>query len=135
MSRILIVDDSDAELEFMATVLRASGHEIEMASDGAQALVRFEDFQPDLVITDIYMPECDGIELILQLRRRRSQVPVIAVSGGCAREQGVLLNMMPQLGADLALAKPLSTGVLTTAVKSLLSVRAASGTQTDQIHD
>jgi DNA-binding response OmpR family regulator len=121
MPKILIVDDSSAELEFMATILRMAGHQVALASNGVEALRCFEPFSPDLVITDIYMPDCDGIELLLHIRRSKSQVPVLAISGGCAREQGVLLSMMPQLGADLALAKPLSTRILLTAVESLLA--------------
>jgi CheY-like chemotaxis protein len=135
MPRILIVDDSDAQLEFMAAVLRAGGHDVALASDGLEALKRFEQFRPDLVITDIYMPECDGVELVLQLRRRKSSVPVIAISGGCAREQTVLLSMMPQLGANLALAKPLSAGVLMTAVKSLLALPSITEERIGHVHD
>src|ERR1700727_1669470 len=77
--RILIVDDEPQIARVLRTSLLSNGHEVTVAQDGADALEKFLKTQPELVITDLAMPNMDGIELTREIRER-SQVPIIVLS-------------------------------------------------------
>src|SRR5215207_93798 len=82
MARILVIDDSQPDRRLMADTLIAAGHEVREARDGAEGLAACRGSPPDLVITDIVMPEMEGIEMIRELSRTAPHVPVLAVSDG-----------------------------------------------------
>ena len=122
MSRILVIDDSPSALEAVAMTLAQSGHQVSTCSDGkhARRILGREVF--DLVLTDIYMPEEDGLQLIQEVRRRQPKLPVVAMSGGAG-----LVDMLPAarlLGACQILRKPFSGADLLAAVEVALTAPA-----------
>lgn len=82
MANILIVDDDEQYPVMLAKMLRNHQHNVLVASDGAEALKVCESQQFDLIVTDILMPNIDGIDLIVHLSEKNSRVPIIAISGG-----------------------------------------------------
>lgn len=105
MARILIIDDDESLLALMERSLLRAKHEVRTAANGrdARRLVACEEF--DAVVTDIVMPQCDGIEFIGELRQLRPGLPVIAVSGN-GRMMAVHLKAARCLGAVSYLEKP-----------------------------
>lgn len=104
--RCIVVDDDEAVRETLAGTLAQAGYSVRVAEDGLQALKLHAAEAADIVITDIVMPEMEGIEMILELRRRDPAVRILAISGGCLRQDGDLLRYAEVLGADAVLAKP-----------------------------
>lgn len=121
MVRVLLVDDHDDVRVTLARALRRLGHEVAQASNGAEALRSLRDTPCDLVITDINMPEMDGIELVLAIRSERADLPVIAMSGGGLLAKELLLADADALGAVLTLEKPISVADLASAVDRALA--------------
>ena len=117
-SRILIVDDEAPIRRVLRRKLEQCGYDINEAADGKEAMRAIDQQPPDLVITDIIMPEKDGIETILFLRKRCPGVKVIAIS---APSNQLYLDNARGLGAARAFEKPLDLNVLATAVAELLS--------------
>lgn len=122
MSRILIVEDSEAMRETFVSVLGAAGYETMVAADGLAALDilgRGEAF--DAVLTDIIMPGMDGIETIMEIQALRPGLPIVAVSGGSARtDKAKGLETARALGAAATLEKPFTALQLLKAVASVL---------------
>ncbi|HSG72042.1 MAG TPA: response regulator, partial [Planctomycetaceae bacterium] len=80
--RILIIDDEESVRETLSMMLEDRGYEIRGARDGNRGLQLIEVFRPHLVITDIIMPDKEGIETIIEVRRRWPDLRIIAISGG-----------------------------------------------------
>ncbi len=126
MTRILIIEDDDLVRDYLAEVLQRADYQVHTAADG-QAGVDLCRTQPmDLVITDILMPEKDGIETILDLRRDNPGLKVMAISGGGRSGPDSYLNSARLLGADLTMKKPFSNQELLSAVAELLDRDAAA---------
>ncbi len=121
MARVLVVDDAPNSRRATATMLRRSGHEVHEAEGGEAALVWLRCEPCDLVVTDILMPNGDGIELIRGLAATRPHVPVIAVSGGGRLNAGPYLSMAGNLGASAVLRKPFEPEELLRRVADVLS--------------
>lgn len=121
MVRILLVDDDAAVLETLRTGLLAAGHEVVGVADGMQAIAAVRDAGFDLVITDIVMPNADGIETILKLRRLQPDLPLIAMSGGGRAGTGDYLAIAAKFGAAATLAKPFSPRQLAKVVAGVLA--------------
>jgi DNA-binding response OmpR family regulator len=119
-SRILVVDDEAAVRGLLRRMLESGGHAVIEAPDGKQALRQALEGGVDLVITDLVMPEQEGIETIRALRRDVPGVGIIAISGAF---EGQLLKMASLLGADAALKKPVSAEVLLASVAEVLKAR------------
>lgn len=121
MPRILLIDDNAELLRSMSAVLRAHQHDVATAENGAVALKRtdLESFQ--LVVTDILMPEKEGFETIMTLRRLHPALKIIAVSGGGYIDAQQYLASAGMLGAHLTLEKPFSGLDLTLAIEKVLS--------------
>lgn len=120
MARILVVDDEDSLRRLLKAVLERAGHDVITANNGFEA-VRLVDAEPfDLVITDLIMPEMEGIQTIGQLRRLAPDTKIIAMSGGGRGSAGDYLDLAKQLGATMSLAKPFTPDSLLAAVKSTL---------------
>jgi DNA-binding response OmpR family regulator len=108
MKRVLIIDD-DAQFRLMLRrTLEKEGYEVFDAPDGQQGLFSYRQLQTDLVITDIIMPEKEGIETILDLRREFPSVKIIAISGGGRNSPGDYLTLANKLGAQVTMEKPLN---------------------------
>jgi CheY-like chemotaxis protein len=96
MAHVLVIDDDVDVRWVIRRAVQADGHTVSEAGDGDEGLQRFAEQPPDLVITDILMPGREGIETIIELRRRRPELPILAISGGSrhhgarrgARERG-----------------------------------------------
>ncbi|WP_342641817.1 response regulator [Rhodoligotrophos ferricapiens] len=122
----LVVDDDPIVLETLVSLMRAAGFETIGAADGRQAMARLRESQPDLLISDIVMPEIEGIELILHVRERFPSMAILAISGGSLKREGDLLRYASALGADAVLAKPFRRGELLDAIMRILPAEKAS---------
>lgn len=120
MSSILVIDDDAAVRQVVSEMLRLSGHEVTSAENGRVAIERLGDEHFDLIITDLIMPEQEGIETIAEIRRRDADVPIVAISGGGRLGPGDYLETARYLGANASLAKPFGRQELITVVDSLL---------------
>ena len=121
MPKILIIDDDDDVRTMFRLTLTHFGHTVVEARDGKEGLKLFESHRPDLVITDIVMPEQEGIGLLLELRKRPPMPKIIAVSGGGTRDALEYLRMAKLLGANHVLTKPIPMATLVAAVDALVS--------------
>ncbi len=106
-TRILIIDDNDLVRATLARSLAAAEYEVIEAADGDEGLRKYQDGGIDLVITDILMPEKEGLETIQELRRANGAVKIIAISGGDRAGNLSYLGMAAALGADGVLSKPI----------------------------
>ncbi len=122
MAKILVLDDDADVRQGISRFLRSLGHEVVEAADGRAALKGEGAFATDLIITDINMPEVDGIEVILALRERNPHLPVIAISGGGRVPKGSLLEDAGALGAVSTLPKPFELAELRRAVDLALGL-------------
>jgi CheY-like chemotaxis protein len=120
--RILLVDDEAAVRELLTLVLRLDGHDVTTASDGNLALDVLAEGEFDLVLTDLVMPERDGIETIVEIRQRFPRLRIIAMSGGGRGSAGDSLAMARQVGATRTLEKPFSNQQLLEATREVLGV-------------
>jgi CheY-like chemotaxis protein len=125
MKRILLIDDDDFFRRRLAEVLRQAGYEIEAAPDGEVALKLYRRQPVDLVITDLIMPEKEGLETIMELRRLDAKLKIIAVSGGTRIDGSEFLPAAKLLGADATLAKPFSAQQIRDAIAKLLEEEVA----------
>jgi two-component system KDP operon response regulator KdpE len=115
-ARILVVDDDAQLTRVLRTGLKSRGYEVRTAPDGAIALETFNEWQPDLVITDLAMPVMDGLELCRQLRAI-SQVPIIVLSA--KGEEKTKIEAL-DLGADDFVTKPFGIDELFARVRAAL---------------
>ena len=120
MARIVVIDDDEQIREMVRRVLESRGHSVEDADQGAGGIAHVAQRAPDLVITDIFMPGQDGIELLLELRKAFPALRVIAMSGGDGRGVLNLLEDAELLGADRTIPKPFTPGELIAAVNDVL---------------
>ena len=121
MAKILIVDDEKFIRDALIELIELEGHEAAFAKDGRQALQVFQEQIPDLVITDLIMPEKEGLELIREIRKISNDVKIIAISGGSRYlEPSNQLKAAELIGADVCFTKPLDIYSLKTAVNTLL---------------
>ncbi len=104
--RVLIIDDDELVRATLSRTLMAAGHEVIEAVDGNEGLRKFKGGNIDLVITDILMPEKEGLETIQELRQADGEVKIIAISGGDRLGNRSYLGMAAALGADGVLSKP-----------------------------
>jgi CheY-like chemotaxis protein len=106
MATIMVVDDEPQMRRLMRRVLEAGGHEVLKASGGEEALDLLGRRPVDLVITDIVMPEMDGLELIRAIRGGAPAQKILAVSGGGQSGRMLYLDLAEKLGADGVVRKP-----------------------------
>lgn len=119
---ILVVDDDAPFRTALSRILRAAGHAVDEAADGAQALRVVEADTPDLLITDLVMPDNDGIELIVAVRKAHPAVRILVISGRWIGDMS-LLTMAARLGADATLAKPFSNEQLFETLAQVMAPR------------
>ena len=120
MAKVLVVDDEAEVRGFLRRALAKLGHEVREAPDGTEAL-RLLDTSPfDLVITDVYMAEVDGMELLVRIQQRGLHEPVVMISGGGYMAREEVLDMAAACGAVATLEKPFSLEQLRTTIGPLL---------------
>jgi CheY-like chemotaxis protein len=122
MARILIVDDEEMERVLEQTILEEAEHEVLFAPDGGVALTVCRENKVDLVVTDLAMPNFNGLRFIKELRKEGIRVPVIAISGWAADQ----LDLAQDYGADVILFKPIDRDELLGAVKKILDLEDLS---------
>src|SRR5512142_1443056 len=124
-SRVLVVDDEPQITRVLRTVLSSQGYQVRTAAEGESALTNFSEWRPELVITDLFMPHMDGIELCKRIRAT-SNVPIIVLSvKGEERSKVEALDV----GADDYITKPFGTDELLARVRAAL--RRGAGTTND----
>ena len=118
--KILVIDDEAMVRSVVSEILKRAGYWMQTAEDGKSGLELFRRGEFDLLITDLLMPETDGLETIMSLRRERGAMKIMAISG-CGFTLGdEYLRIAELLGADYTLAKPFTQADLLTAVDNLL---------------
>ena len=117
--KILIIDDDDLVLYTLSKILRSAGDTVVTAKNGARGMTAFRSEQPDLVITDIVMPEQEGLGTIMMLRRECPQARIIAISGGGRVGNLDALEAARTLGADEVIPKPFEADILLATVGRL----------------
>src|ERR1700680_1216734 len=114
MAKILLIDDDPQLRRLLSRVLKGAGHTVREAKDGREGIELFHRTRPALVITDIVMPDTEGIETIRELRREAPALPILAISGG--GNLSLYLRLADELGATTTLAKPFGNDELLSAV-------------------
>lgn len=106
MSTILLIDDDELIRITVRRILESAGHTVVEAKNGDEGLRLVRTIPLDLIITDIIMPEKEGIETILEIRKLNKNIRIIAISGGGRAHTMDFLPLARRLGADQALRKP-----------------------------
>jgi DNA-binding response OmpR family regulator len=120
VARILLIDDDNPLRDMMRKVLVHFGHTVIEARNGKEGMRLFPHADADLVITDIVMPEKEGLEVLMELREKQPPVKIIAISGGGRVNAADYLRTATLMGAAKVLAKPFSNEALMAAVNDLL---------------
>ncbi|MFN3574620.1 response regulator [Phenylobacterium sp.] len=121
---ILLVDDDVTLLQAIAQILGAESFEVVLADQPNLATQFLNNLNVDLAIVDIFMPERDGVELIRDIKARRPDLPIIAMSGGWRSiNPDTVLEMARALGAEAGLVKPFDRATLTATVAEVLGRR------------
>jgi DNA-binding NtrC family response regulator len=102
---VLLIDDDAGVLDSLRLLLEAYGYGVVTAADGRKGLAAFQKHAPAVVVTDILMPEQDGIGTIREMRRLRPGAKIIAMSGGGKVDESDYLTVAEQLGADVGIEK------------------------------
>ena len=126
MANILVIDDDELMLSFLKERLMYEGFNVLTAINGKEGMKLFNDNQVDLVITDIIMPDKDGFETIIELKRICPDIKIIAMSGMGLGMIKPCLKTAKFSGAEYALAKPFEISNLLTAVYELLKKEKTS---------
>ena len=123
MKRILVIDDDMQMRQMLQQMLEREGYDVVDAPDGKEGMKLYRQDPTDLIITDIIMPEKEGVETIIELRRDFPDVKIIAISGG---SRGIdaesCLFAVNQFGADCVFSKPFDRKELLEAISGLLEV-------------
>lgn len=120
MASILIMDDDEQIRTMLRMLLEGSGYKVVEAHDGTQGIRLFREDPTDLIITDIIMPDKEGIETIMELKRDFPDVKIIAISGGGRSDPEEYLYLAKKLGAQRTIAKPFEKEDLLKAVRELV---------------
>jgi len=118
MAQILVIEDNAQVRRTLVRILKAAGHDVREAADGVIGMKLFEEARPALIITDIVMPEQEGIETIRLLRQRAPSLPILAISGGGRLDY---LSFAMELGATATLSKPFGSDQLLSTVADLIA--------------
>jgi YesN/AraC family two-component response regulator len=122
MARVLVIDDEKLARLTLRKILERAGHQVAEASTGTQGIEVFRKQPFDLVITDIIMPDKEGIETIRELKRDFPDVKIIAMSGGGRTQNLDFLKLATQYGAKAVLAKPFSQDALISMTNEVLAI-------------
>lgn len=122
MPAILLIEDDKELREMLATALFRKDYVVMEAVNGKEALVHFKPGVTDLVITDLIMPEEDGLKVIMKMREIKPSIKVIAISGGGKAGPSGYLNLAKALGADATYSKPFSINDLIAKIVELLGI-------------
>ncbi len=121
--QVLVIDD-EAVRQTIALLLEDAGIEVVQAADGKEGLRAFQRARPDLIVTDIIMPEKEGIQTIIDIRKQDPKLPIIAISGGGRIGNTDFLQIAARLGASTTLPKPFDPEVLVGLVRQFAEAAA-----------
>ncbi len=124
MANILLIDDDQFFRTMLRIALERAGHQVTEAINGRIGLRLFREKPADLVITDIIMPDTEGLETITSLRHESHDVPVVAVSGGGRLGGDSYLDLAKRFGANTTFAKPLCLKSLCSCVQEFTATSA-----------
>ena len=126
---ILVVDDEASGRDLIIRILNRAGYRVRSAIDGREAFRHIDQGGIDLIITDLFMPQMDGLELVMHLREQSRAIPVIAISGALTGQGEDILRTVRMLGAAVTLPKPFTAHELIAAVNQFVSapLRKSSG--------
>ncbi|MBP2291593.1 response regulator [Azospirillum rugosum] len=128
MAKVLVVEDSAAVRLAVTEVIEQAGHTVSSAENGRVAIELLQGETFDLIVTDVLMPEADGLEVIKEARARHPKTQVLAMSGGAPNlPAGYALKMAEMFAADAVLFKPFLNEELKKAVARLLAETADNG--------
>jgi CheY-like chemotaxis protein len=119
--RILVVDDNDDLRATIGALLTADGFEVALAADGQAALAQQQASPADLVLTDLFMPDKDGIETIIELRKLSPEIKIVAMSGWTSTQGSDYLQVAREIGAVHTLQKPFDPAELSRVLRRLLT--------------
>lgn len=120
MASILVVEDDEDIRPLICMMLVKAGHAVRQAGNGIEGVRLYREAPADLVLTDVVMPEQEGLAMIIELRRLNPKVKIIAMSGGFAYDPKLYLHMASRFGADRVLRKPFQFNELIEAVNLVL---------------
>jgi CheY-like chemotaxis protein len=121
VKQILVIDDEPSIRFLLGKMLEREGYAVITAADGEEGMKLFQESPFDLVITDIIMPEKEGIEIIMEIKNEHPDIPVIAISGGGFNSPGSYLDIARAAGAAAVLEKPVEKEILLSQVQNLLA--------------
>ena len=119
MADVLVIDDDPSMRRLIGRMLRSAGHQVREAGGGREGLELFNEARPDLVVTDIFMPEGEGIETVRAMYEAAPSVPILVISGG-GEGYPDYSGFAVELGAAAKLAKPFTRAQLLERVTGLL---------------
>ena len=122
---VLVLEDNEAYRSLISEVLAQAGFEVHSSPNGRDVVTLLARHHIDLLITDLSMPERDGIEILTELRYSHPHLPVIAISGDIPLNRELYLTLAEKLGAARVLAKPFTMEQLVAAAREALVVRNA----------
>jgi CheY-like chemotaxis protein len=129
MAHILVIDDDLDVRVLTLEILEAAGHHVTLAANGLEGIEAYRQHLPDVVLTDLVMPEKEGIETIAELKRECPGVRIIAMSGGGRPGSGAgYLSAATAMGVGAVLCKPFASTTLLAAIDRLLAAPDASET-------
>jgi two-component system chemotaxis response regulator CheY len=120
MPKILVIDDDKMFRLYLTTLLERAGYEVHALGNSSAAEMTIEAERFDAVVTDLYMPHFDGIEIVRTIKRATPGVPVIGVSGSPLGSRDPCTKAMSVLGADAMLTKPLDSAAFLTILRSAI---------------
>jgi len=126
MARILIIDDESQIRSMLRLMLERVGYEVDEAPDGLEGIRQYREDPADLIITDLIMPNKDGIGMIIDLKKEFPKVKIIAMSGGGVNRPEGYLDGAKKLGATRTLTKPIDRDEMLKAVKETLKDNTSS---------
>ncbi len=125
MAQILIIDDEPQIRSMLKLMLERDGHEVAEAPDGVEGIKIYRQNPADLIITDLIMPNKDGIGMIIDLKKEFPNVKIIAMSGGGLNKPEGYLKGAKKLGAACTLTKPIDRDEMLRAIKDALKSASA----------
>jgi DNA-binding response OmpR family regulator len=120
MPGVLIVEDDKELREMLKLALLRKNFTVLEAENGKAAITHFKPLITDIVVTDLIMPEEDGLKVVIKLRELKPSIKIIAISGGGKVGPGSYLNLAKALGADATFSKPFSINELVLKIEQLL---------------
>ncbi|RMD58707.1 MAG: response regulator, partial [Nitrospirae bacterium] len=118
---LLVIEDEDQVRDLLVQFLKINGYKVFSAPNGKVGMDIFRNHNIDLVVTDIFMPEKEGLETIKEMKREKPSINIIAISGGGQKGNMEFLHVAKFIGADRTLAKPFSIHELLRMIKELLN--------------